>query len=673
MKNFWVLVKKFTVLLLSLVLFLTSCSRTPRSTSLDFHFEEVKSFSKAIQDFSNRNFVSKISNILISQTNPNNIYVVLDFGLFSSSDKGKSWVNLKVPVDNSLITNAAIDEKGNLYLSYFDGVWVSYDGGATWKRLLGSQEWGGFYNFVESYGNKIYVGANSKLLVSDNGGLSFYQVKITDMFRTVPEQIEKVRIDKANPNRTFVLDNQNLFLSSDDGKSFELIKVASKNVAYNKVLDFELLKNGVIVVVAESSNTQFNSNFDLLISKDNGKTWNLMQRHVPFSKLVDDPNYNEKLYAFGSGLFALFDYGLSYQYLGVATPTAIAFDKDNPMHFYVGTSCGILLETINGSGPLKIIDRDGSPVTSIVVSNGVIYVAKSGIYASLDEGLHWDKLSESGDFLAVGNTSPKQILRGERDGGIFAYDEVSKKWTKLSDEKVYSMVSDNEELCAYVGTEHGIYKYSFGKSTFEHLAFSEPITVVAVDNFSPNVVYATLGTFKSGHAIYRSVDGGKTWNFCDENILDIKDKNDLLNLAGLEWPLTVFSDDRNIYVSVYPSFPGQQNTLIGYNRLKGGLFVSNDFGKTWHYVNSILKDKSNPLVYVSSVLKFDHKILIALRDPYRGNCSTLEYSSDLMEWKQIEVLKSSEHITSLYYDKSTGKLYIGTFGGVYAVRVEGDS
>jgi hypothetical protein len=452
-------------------------------------------------------------------------------------------------------------------------------------------------------------------------------------------------------------------LSTNDGGSFNLLNVRTKSMAYDDVSDIAALK-GVILIIAHRANPPFNAYNDLLHSEDYGKTWKVVQEDVPFSKLIEDPYNDRNLFAFGNGLFQLYDYGTSYQYLGVSNPSAVAFDCDNTNHIYVGTSCGKLFESKPGSGNLIIIDRDAYPVTSIDMSNGVVYVAKKGVYKSKDQ-LHFEKIANVGDFIAAGNAPHNSILIGSMDGGIFAYDEASAKLTKLSDEKAFSIAEDSKKLNAYIGTEHGIYRYSFEKGKLEHIAFEDEFPVVAVDSANSDVIYAAAGIFKNGHAIYRSKDTGKSWSLCDDNILNIKDKNDLEDLSGLDWPIAIFANGKDIYVSIFPSFPGQQNMYIGYGRLKGGLFVSKDYGKTWHYIDTLLENKKDPYIYVNNVLEYKGKLFVAVGKEFVDFCNKLKYSEDLKTWKDLVTGLPSQYISSTYIDRNRGVLYIGTFGGIY--------
>jgi len=665
--------KKIAIFLVSLMLLFTSCSLT-NQVSVDFHFEEVKSFTETINCLGNGNFTSEINNILIDKTNPKGIYVLTGSGMFKSDDGCLNWKMLTLP--ELFPTNASIDNYGNIYLVYFDSIWASYDRGIHWEKILSIKGLGAFdgYKFIVTFGNKLCVAAGSKILESSDKGLHFKEININiDLFRMTGQTIEKIYIDPTNPDIIFVLDNQRLIFSSNDGSSFQLLNITSNSQTYDEVWDIEALKGGIIIILATPSTPQFNSRSDILLSKDYGKTWKVIQEDVPFSSgLIRDPNNDRNLFAFGTGLFELYDYGSSYQYLGLSEPSAIAFDCNDASHIYVGTYCGKLFEKKSGSGNLRIIGKDDSPVTSIAVSNGYIYVAKNGIYRSQDQS-HWEKLIKKGDFVVVGNTSAKSVLMGARNGGVFTYDEASKKLTKLSDEKVFSMAEDTNKLNAYIGTEHGVYKYSFEKGTLEHLAFSDEFSVVAADYANSNVIYVAFGHFKNGHAIYRSVDGGKSWNLCDDDILDIKDKNDLQNLSLLDCPEEIFANGKDIYVSILPSFPGQQNMYIGYGRLKGGLFVSNDYGKTWHYVDTILKDKSFPLVYVSNILEYNGKIFVAVGKQFGDTCNTIEYSEDLNTWKDLLTGLPSQYISSTYIDRNTGTLYIGTFGGMYKKNIGDDS
>ncbi|MGC8757371.1 MAG: hypothetical protein ACP5QX_02825 [Caldisericaceae bacterium] len=537
---------------------------------------------------------------------------------------------------------------------------------------MSSKNIGAFDEFesVELFNDRIYVLTLSKVFTYSKDSKSLAEIKITDMFRMSGDRIQKLIIDPAHPNMMFILDRYQLFFSSDSGESFKPLDIVSDSSIYAEIQDFVVCKNGVIVALAKGKVAQIQNCTGLFISENEGKTWKVMQKDVRFSEaLLCDPNHSGNLFTYGTGLYALYDLGASYKYLGVPMPTAISFDKNNAEHIYVGTSCGILLESVHGNGSLKLVGNDDYPVTSIAISNNETYVAKNGIYFSKDLQ-NWEKLTSVGDYVATGKNT-QNILIGVKDGGILVFNTKSKELTKLSEENVNSIAFDDVNQVAYLGTEHGIYKYDFLRKTLEHSGISDGIAIVAVDKSNPNIIYAALGTFKDGHAILRSVNGGKTRGFCDENILDIKDANDKLNLSGLEQPVSLFAEGNNIYVSIYPSFPGQQDMFINYNRLKGGLFVSNDFGKTWQYVNTMLNDKTLPLVHINSVFRFRDRTFIIVDNPPSFMCSHIEYSTDLKEWEPLKADLQSPYITSLFLDEEQVILYIGTLGGIYTVHIVG--
>src|SRR5579871_5206441 len=188
-----------------------------------------------------------------------------------------------------------------------------------------------------------------------------------------------------------------------------------------------------------------------------------------------------------------------------------------PNVFYIGAVNGGVWKTNDFGRTWKPI-FDDQPTGSI----GAIEVAPSApniVYVGSGEGLHRPDLS-------VGN-------------GIYKSSDAGQSWTHLAlrDGQQISQIAvdprnPNRLFVAVAGhpygpnPERGIYRSTDGGQTFQKvLSKDENIggNDVAIDPVNPNIVYATLwegreGPWEnaawngSGGGIYKSTDGGQTWN-----------------------------------------------------------------------------------------------------------------------------------------------------------------
>ena len=661
----------FLVITFAVLLF-TGCNVSKMKFSETYHFEEVKSFTSSYNLYYKNNPPPKITNILTDPLNPKRIYVATAVGgLFKSEDSGANWVKADLPEKHyhSYIIN--INQKGELYIVNFNNIlYTSSDAGKNWEAKTKIPLSGEIKSIKFGMADIVYISNGYEILKSEDGGKHFNMLKLPDVFYGVNRIC--FNVNPYSRNEIYVSSGTILYKSSDEGKTWKEVSSISKFSDYGEICHLVFDGKDAIIVLAENFFPKDQT--AILKSKDRGKTWKVINKNLGIrGTIYKNPYKKDAFFIAGDGLYALKDNGSTYQYLGVYSPTCINFDKLNPGRVFVGTSYGKLLMSKKGVENVKIIDKDAMPVTSIAVSKKYVYVAKNGIYRSKNLE-HWEKLSSSGYFILV-SQDDKLIIRGDNYGssGIFIYRSTPKKWEKLSDEKVYSMAKDPTFSNVYIGTDNGIYRYSPSKNTLNHIAFNKPIVILFVDSTNPNIIYAALNDFRSGHAIYRSTDKGKTWQFCDKNILNVEEKGLNANnaLIDLEQPQSIFARGNNIYVSILPSFPGQQNMYLGYSLLKGGLFVSKDFGKTWGYVKSLLLDKKYPCIDINNVWECNGKVFVSI-EKYQF-ASDIAYSSDLENWQYLKVDPASPDICSVYYDKPICTLYVGTTGGIYLIKIQGDS
>ena len=242
-----------------------------------------------------------------------------------------------------------------------------------------------------------------------------------------------------------------------------------------------------------------------------------------------------------------------------------------------------------------------------------------GIWKTTDGGSYWENVSDgflntaSIGAMAISNSDPNIIYAGTGEAcirvdvthgdGVYKSSDSGASWKHLglSDTRHISRVRihpENPDL-VYVAAlghafgnnkERGIFRSGDGGETWENILFVNDETGAAdlcIDPNNPRILYAGMwegkrsfwemksGGKKSG--LYRSLDGGDTWENLTEN-------------SGL--PKGMMG---RIGVSASGALSGRVWALIESEH--GGLFRSDDYGNNWHMVNDNEDVRSRPWYY----------------------------------------------------------------------------
>lgn len=178
--------------------------------------------------------------------------------------------------------------------------------------------------------------------------------------------------------------------------------------------------------------------------------------------------------------------------------------------------------------------------------------ATGGFWRSRDMGINWTPLFDNEAAYAIGDTAVSNdgktlwIGTGENNSqrtsysgtGVYKSTDDGKTWQNMGLEETHRigriLIDPKDSNTVYVGAigalytknpARGIFKTTDGGKTWSHVLKINDITGVidmAMDPRNPNVIYATAWerdrrawNFREGgpgSAIYKTVDGGKTWN-----------------------------------------------------------------------------------------------------------------------------------------------------------------
>jgi photosystem II stability/assembly factor-like uncharacterized protein len=358
---------------------------------------------------------------------------------------------------------------------------------------------GGNVNFLYASGNKILAGVSapfvskpnlvpSEIFESTDYGENWIPVFVAGK-ETIFTSVAVAGLD------LFVSSTTGIFKSTDNGRSWfepdtSLGKVGFRSLAV-------ISQSGEITLFASTAENR------IIVSNDHGKGWDQINLAVDDIKSLATCQ-NSLFASADSGLYISTDRGVNWRRIELSSPWIGRLTVMEDSILFVGTVKGVFYSTDQGNKWIAT-----SLVTKTEMSGDVITTSIPSLLGISDSDLfayyHDDKLFVSGDkgmtwiplgiyfrsnsaFCKVGN----YLFLGTEDKGIDRFTEFEKKQRGINME----FVARGGKLCNNGLMKAGIF----------HLAASG------------GVLYA--GT--KMHGVFRSTDGGKTWNF----LVGSRDHND---------------------------------------------------------------------------------------------------------------------------------------------------
>ncbi len=245
----------------------------------------------------------------------------------------------------------------------------------------------------------------------------------------------------------------------------------------------------------------------------------------------------------------------------------------------------------------------GDPMTYYMGTTG------GGLWKTEDAGQRWHNISdgyfEMGSvgavavstyntnivYVGMGEHAPRGVMTSYGDG-VYKSTDAGKTWKHLGLEKTQHIsriiIHPTNPDIIYVAAqgqlygpnkERGIYKSTDGGKTWKNTLFVNNLTgcsELSIDANYPEIMYAAMWEHQrkpnmvvsggEGSGLYKSTDAGETWTEMTEGLPEEKGK---------------------MAISVSPANSNKVYALIesDTNQDKGGLFVSNNAGKSWHMIS----------------------------------------------------------------------------------------
>lgn len=334
-----------------------------------------------------------------------------------------------------------------------------------------------------------------------------------------------------------------------------------------------------------------NDSATLLKYTPEDRAWNILARNLTtklvWTMMAVTVDGNDRIYISirSTGLIRSDDQGESWQEINTGLTSqdirTLAVDPSNPQILYAG------------SGDTR------------------------GVFQSQDSGDNWQNISDAQGFVGLSVLSmvhssyqSPRLLAGTDDGRIIAYDQDAETWHQVSvfpgAGKVSAMaIEPTQTQVIYAGTSNGkVFRSEDGGESWPLLdaipgVFA--ITSLAVVPYEPKRVYVA-GWGIGGQVLWKSTDGGRTWNHTAD---------DTFSRQTLPWLLMPPLDPNILYAAG-----------------DAGIFVTKDGGRSWLFQNM-----GSPQIPIEGI-----KISTADGGPYYitygGSLFSSDSLSNTIQWRR---------------------------------------
>lgn len=478
-----------------------------------------------------------VATVHIAESDPRRIFVAHDkLGLFRSTDGGATWTRPKGPPHKGArhVAGGLACAPGRYFAAFVDGVWASTDGGATWSP-------------VEA--------------IPENG------------------KPRMLAVDPRNPNIVHLITQNGSFITYDGGESWEPSRRYTRDFRNNPTLPHEpagrrksgLLANpsGIALSPADPDRIYIAANWNNVVSRDGGATWNESAKGADISCVEDLRFADGQIYAVAmdEGLLRSDDGGASWRALapkrwqaglsghqwrvlplkqpdgrmrivstlspwadrGTEYPNAVLISENGHGMFEIlhaglppniprentmweqGYARALAVDPANPN--VMYLGIDGDPTAD---SEG------GGIFRSENGGRFWQRLPSQPASrrmyfgLAVDPTDSKRLYWGAcgKNAGVYVSPDAGETWQKTPvSEWIYNVETAPSGLVLaggknlWLSRDHG--------ETWSAVTKLNGITVVGIavdpENEQRMWISAVVWGTASGGAIYESRDGGASW------------------------------------------------------------------------------------------------------------------------------------------------------------------
>ncbi len=374
--------------------------------------------------------------------NPGHLYLgTTNSWLYESQDAGATWHRLAKldPADGYVLDNLVVDSSNpsTLYVGAWKdssggGVWISHDGGRTWKeaRDLKGQP---IHALVQAPSDPrtLFVGTLEGVYRTSDGGQTWARIS-PEGSREIHE-VESLAVDPRNPGIVYAGTWHLPWKTSDGGKTWSNIKkgVIVDSDIFSIIVDPDKPR---VVYMSACSGIYKSDNSGVLFRKIQGIPNEARRTRV----IMQDPENREVVYAGTTeGLYKTENAGRTFRRMTgpEVVVNDVFVDPHDSKHVLLATDRGGVLASTDGGENFTesnqgiserkvaalLVDRsDPSHLYAGVVNDKTF----GGVFQTTNGGTSWQQLGaglEGRDVFALAETKDGTVVAGTNDG-IFVLD-----------------------------------------------------------------------------------------------------------------------------------------------------------------------------------------------------------------------------------------------------------
>lgn len=527
-------------------------------------------------------FALLIRDLAIVPEAPLELYAGTFSGVFKSIDGAESWFPLAESQVNGVFSVAVAPSAPEIvYLGTISGVFRSTDGGDTWEEAsdgLGSQDVISLaVDLVDA--RRVYAVAGQGVFKTTNGGVTWEKAS-----NGLPPTVTngEIAVDPTDPSTLFLAIDAGVYKSLNEAAGWELLPLptgAFASVVVNPENPDTVYAGSYLEGLYKSEDggqswvrldSPANGFFDedvmsialdpfdpfrvhagvrgagVFRSNDGGDTWTLATNGLAAflaSSLVVDPETSSTLYTGGGvdgfgggGVWKSIDGGESWEPRPQGLTSLLIQDLEvnpqDPAILYAGTiNSGGVQKSVNGGeswAPVNngISDLHVEAVALDPLTPETVYAgAVSHLFKTTDGGQSWSAADTGLDAefmvdIAINPVAPENLFVATHDG-LFMSANGAASWSRLDgfeDSFMEAVALDPRTPC----TLYADYLAGLGTSTDCGSSWDVgppggTLIMVEVDPVHPDNLYATARF----DGLYRSTDGGKSWEPFNEGLANV--------------------------------------------------------------------------------------------------------------------------------------------------------